>query len=73
MKKNTSVMALIIIYENNGENEKTVYIVLSCVFYTLIENYVCIDYLPCQSKTLSAILSKPFEKWVSIYYLVLVF
>ena len=29
--------------------------VLSCVVYTLIENYVCIDCLLCQSKTLSDI------------------
>ena len=26
------------------------FIVLSCVVYTLIENYACIDYLSCQSK-----------------------
>ena len=38
-KKYTSVMALIIIYENNGEIPKTVYRVLSCVVYTLIDNY----------------------------------
>ena len=28
------------------------YRVLSCVNYTLIDNYVCIDYLSCQSKKL---------------------
>ena len=32
---------------------------LSCVVYSLIDNYVCIDYLACQSKTLSFISSKP--------------
>ena len=58
MKKNTSFMALILIYENNGEIVKTVYIVLSCVVYTLIDNYVCIEYLSCQSKKLSTITSK---------------
>ena len=52
MKKNTSVMALIMIYENNGKDTMTVYRVLSYVVYTLIENYVCIDYLSCQSKIL---------------------
>ena len=31
------------------------YRVLSCVVYTLIENYICIDYLSCKSKNLSAI------------------
>ena len=40
MKKNTSVMGKIMIYENNGEIPKTVYIVLSCVDYNLIDNYV---------------------------------
>ena len=44
-KTNACVMALIIIYENNGE--KKVYKVLSCVLYSLIENNICIDYLLC--------------------------
>ena len=36
---------------------------LSCVDYSLIDNYVCIKYLLCQSKTLSFISSKPtFEQ-----------
>ena len=48
MKKNTSVMALIMIYENIGEIRKKRYRVLSRVIYNLIENYVCIDYLLCQ-------------------------
>ena len=52
MKKNTSVMALIMIYENNEEIPKK-FRVLSCVVYNLIDNYVCIEYLSCQSKTLS--------------------
>ena len=45
--KNTCVMALIIIHDNNGEIplKKRV---LSCVVYSLIDNYVCIDYLSCQ-------------------------
>ena len=59
MKKNTSVMALITIYENNGEIPKQVYILLSCVVYTLIDNYVFIDYMPFQSKTLIDISSNP--------------
>ena len=65
MKKNTYVMALIIIYENNGEDKKTVYRVLSCVVYTLIDNYVCIDYLLCQSKTWCEILRNPTFKETS--------
>ena len=32
---------------------------LSCVVYTLIDNYVCIEYLSCQSKTLSTISCNP--------------
>ena len=33
--------------------------VLSCVVYSIIDNYVCIDYLLSQSKTSSSISSKP--------------
>ena len=74
MKNNTSVMALIMIYENNGKYTKTVYRVLSCVVYTLMDNYIFIDYLSCQSKTLRNISSDPtFKEKVSIYYLVLAF
>ena len=51
-KKNTSVMVLIMIYKNVIISIKNVLILLSCVVYTLIDNYVCIDYLSCQSKTL---------------------
>ena len=36
---------------------------LSCVLYSVIENYFCIDYLCCQSKTLISISSdKIFEQ-----------
>ena len=52
-------MALIMIYDNNGGNAKIVYIVLSCVVYNLKENYVCIYFLSCQSKTLCDISSNP--------------
>ena len=48
MKNNTRVMALIIIYENNGEIPKRLYRVLICVIYSFIDNYVCIDHLSCQ-------------------------
>ena len=51
-KKNTCVMALKMIYDNNGGNAKKVYRVLSCVVYSLIEYYFCIDYLSCQPKAL---------------------
>ena len=56
-------MSLIMIYENNGGNSKKMYRVLSCVVYSLIYNYVCIEYLTCQLKTSSSISSKPtFEQ-----------
>ena len=62
-KKNTCIMALIVIHENNGGNEKKVYRVLSRVFNYLIDSYVCIEYLSCKSKTLISISSKPrFEE-----------
>ena len=58
-KNNTCVMALIVMYENNGDIPKILYRVLSCVVYSLVESYVCIDYLLFQSKTSSSISSKP--------------
>ena len=53
--KNTCVMALIMISDNNGGNAKKVYRGSSCVVYSLIENYVCIEYISFQSKSLSSI------------------
>ena len=47
-KNNTSVLALIMIYETRADNPKKYFRVLSCVIYTIIKNYVCIDYLACQ-------------------------
>ena len=35
------------------------YRVLRFVVYTIIDNYVCIDYLSCKSKTASNISSNP--------------
>ena len=52
MKNNTSIMELIMIYETVGMAIRKVYIVLSCVVYNIIDNYVCINYLSCQSKIL---------------------
>ena len=45
-------MALIIIYETVVIYIYKVFRVLSCVVYTFIYNYVCIDYLSFQSKIL---------------------
>ena len=55
-KKDTCVIALIMFYESKKIPMK-VYRVLSCVIYYIIENYVCIEYLCCQSKILSSISS----------------
>ena len=65
-------MALIMIYDNNGYLFYFISIVLCCVFYYLMGNYVRIDYLSCQPKTLSPISSKPafedtsFNIWLII-------
>ena len=47
---NTIVLALIIFYEAIADNPKKAFRVLSCVIYTIIKHYVCIDYLACQYK-----------------------
>ena len=44
-KRNTRVIALIMIYEQGNLSTIKVFKVLSCVIYTMIEKYVCIDYL----------------------------
>ena len=46
LKNYTSVLALIMFYEKRGD--KKAYKVLSCVIYTIIKNYVCIDYIAFQ-------------------------
>ena len=48
------------------EMQKKVYKVLSCVVYFLMKCFVCIDYLSCQSKTLSSISSKPIFEEISL-------
>ena len=65
MKNNTCVMAPMMIYENNGGIPKKLYRVLCCVFYTLIENCFCIDYLSCQPKNLNAISYNPTFEYKS--------
>ena len=65
LNNNTYVMGLVIIYENSGKDIIKVYIVLSCVVYNLTYNYVCIDYLLCQLKTLCGISINPTFKETS--------
>ena len=47
--------SLVMFYDNRNTNPKKVFIVLSCVLYYGIDNYVCIGCIGCQSKTLSVI------------------
>ena len=43
--KNTRVIALVIFYEIGKTNPRKMFRVLSCVIYTIIDKYICIDYL----------------------------
>ena len=52
-KRNNRVIALIMIYALGSYSTKKVFKVLSCVVYTMIEKYVCIDYLCKFKKRLS--------------------
>ena len=45
LKANTIVLELVMFYENIKINTKNIFRVLSCVIYTIISKYVCIDYL----------------------------
>ena len=47
-KNNTSVLALIMFHETRADNPRKSFRVLNCVIYTVIKNYVCIDYLAYQ-------------------------
>ena len=46
-KSKTRVLALLMFYETIN-NPKSFSKVLSCFIYTIIRNYVCIDYLACE-------------------------
>ena len=52
-KRNTRVIALIQIYEHGSFSTIKVFKVLSCVIYTIIDKYVCMDYLCTLNKRLS--------------------
>ena len=47
-KKNTCVLTLVMFCETRHKNATKYFRVLSCVIYTIIENYLCIYYLDCQ-------------------------
>ena len=50
--KNTRVLALVIFYVNREKITKKMFRVLSCVMYTIIGKYVCIDYLGSEKSKL---------------------
>ena len=52
-QENTIVLALLWFYESNTKESKKLFRVLSSVIYTILGNYVCIDYLACLPKLLS--------------------
>ena len=45
LKRNTRVITLVVHYEHGNLNTRKMFKVLSCVLYTIIDRYVCIDYL----------------------------
>ena len=47
-KDNTCVIVLVIFYDHRTTNPMKVFRVLSCVVYSEIDNYACIDYFGCQ-------------------------
>ena len=53
MNRDTRVLALVVFYEHGTFNPRKIIIVLSCVIYTIIDRYVCIDYLGTEAKKIS--------------------
>ena len=51
--KKTRVLALVMFYENGEKNTRKMFRVSSCVIYTIIIKYVCIDYLGSEKSKLS--------------------
>ena len=71
-RRNTCVLASVMFYETRHKNTTKYFRELSCVIYTIIDNYVCINYLDFQPKTLSVIcmdrkyFDKSFNKLLGI-------
>ena len=53
LEKNTRVLALVIFDENMTKITRKMFRVLSCVIYTIIGKYVCIDYLGYEKSKVS--------------------
>ena len=47
-KNNTNVLELLIFHETRAKKPNKSFIMLSCVIYTITDNYVCIDDLSFQ-------------------------
>ena len=52
-KQNTRVLALVVFYELGNINPRKMFKVFRCVIYTIIDRYVCIDYLGTDIKKIS--------------------
>ena len=53
IEKNTRLLSSVMFYENRGKHSRKMFRVLSCVIYTIISKYVCIDYLGSEKAKLS--------------------
>ena len=47
------MLALVIFYESGKTNPRKMFRVLSCVIYTIIDKYICIDYLGTEKLKIS--------------------
>ena len=77
-KKNTRVLALVIFYESGKTIIRKLFRVLSCVIYTIIDKYVCIDYLGTEKLKISdlnvfALGQANIMVWITTTYSELVF
>ena len=50
------MLELLMFYETRKKPKKA-FKVLSCVIYTMIRNYICIDYLACEFKKIELAVS----------------
>ena len=50
LNRNTREITLVAYYEHGNLNSRKIFKVLSCVIYTIIDRYVCIDYLCIEIK-----------------------
>ena len=48
LAKNKTILLVLLMFYETRQNPKKVFKVLSCVIYTIISNYVFIDYLACE-------------------------